>query len=223
MELKATSASNKGNKKDQYYLDIAETVSEKSTCVRRRYGAIIVKNDEIISTGYNGAPRGCPNCAETGCLRAALGTRKGDAYNLCVSVHAEQNAIISARRRDMIGATLYIVGVQATYDEHVTCYADPTPCLLCHRMIINAGIDRVVGRVADEYGVVRALDLDVSCREFMSRIHEEYSEEIERMEVEIREATLRGDPVDELLVQYHHCKNLLNEQMAANFGGTIKL
>ncbi len=97
--------------KENYYLDIAETVLERATCLRRVYGAIIVKNDEIISTGYNGAPRGRQNCVDIGfCTREAMQVPRGQRYELCRSVHAEANAIISASRRDMVGSTLYLVG-----------------------------------------------------------------------------------------------------------------
>lgn len=128
--------------KDKYYLDIAETVLERSTCLRRKYGAVIVKNDEIISTGYNGACRGESNCNDTGkCRRIELNIPKGERYEECVAVHAEQNAIISASRRDMIGATLYILGKEVSDNS----YANPAPCKICARMIKNAGIERVVG------------------------------------------------------------------------------
>ena len=100
--------------KENYYLDIAETVLERATCLRRVYGAIIVKNDEIISTGYNGAPRGRKNCVDMGfCTREAMQVPRGQRYELCRSVHAEANAIISASRRDMVGSTLYLVGRDA--------------------------------------------------------------------------------------------------------------
>ena len=93
--------------KQNYYLDIADSVLERSTCLRRKYGAIIVRNDEIISTGYNGAPRGRRNCSDLGrCTRESLNIPSGERYELCRSVHAEANAIISASRRDMIGATI---------------------------------------------------------------------------------------------------------------------
>lgn len=128
--------------KDMYYLKIAEQVSERATCLRRRYGAVIVNNDEIISTGYNGACRGEPNCIDLGyCERDRLNIPKGERYELCVSVHAEGNAIISAARRDMIGGTLYIVGIDVKTGE----YANPAPCMMCRRMIRNAGISRCVG------------------------------------------------------------------------------
>lgn len=123
--------------KINYYLDIAETVAERSTCLKRKYGAIIVNNDEIISTGYNGAPRGIISCLQEGkCNRN--NSERGKDYSLCKSVHAEQNAIISASRKNMIGADIYIVGLQEdTYVEN------PAPCSLCKRMIINSGIKSV--------------------------------------------------------------------------------
>ncbi|MGN0966122.1 MAG: deoxycytidylate deaminase [Candidatus Coprovivens sp.] len=127
-----------------YYLDIAETVTERSTCIRRKWGAVIVKNDEIISTGYNGAPRGRKNCTDVGtCIREKLQVPRGERYELCRSVHAEQNAIISAARRDMIGATLYIVGVDPKTNEYVE---KSMPCALCKREIINSGLEKVVIR-----------------------------------------------------------------------------
>jgi len=133
--------------KDNYYLDIAETILERSTCLRRKYGAIIVLNDEIIATGYNGAPRGRKNCLDLGtCLRDELGIPSGERYELCRSVHAEANAIISAARRDMIGATLYLAGRNAKTKELLI---DTTSCLMCRRLIINSGIERTVCRVAE--------------------------------------------------------------------------
>ena len=130
--------------KENYYLDIAQTVLERATCLRRIYGAIIVKNDEIISTGYNGAPRGRRNCVDMGyCTREALRVPRGERYELCRSVHAEANAIISASRRDMVGGTLYLVGKNAQTGEIL---GDATSCAMCRRMVINAGIVRVVIR-----------------------------------------------------------------------------
>jgi len=127
--------------KINYYLDIAETVTERATCLRRCWGAVIVKNDEIISTGYNGAPRGRKNCTDVGfCIREKLNVPRGERYELCRSVHAEQNAIISASRRDTIGATLYIVGVDAKTREYVE---KSMPCAMCKRVIINSGIEKI--------------------------------------------------------------------------------
>lgn len=130
--------------KINYYLDIAETVVERGTCLRRNFGAIIVKNDEIISTGYVGAPRGRKNCCDLGyCTREKLNIPRGERYELCRSVHAEQNAIISASRRDMIDSTLYLVG--KNYKDH-TYVESANPCALCKRMIINSGIKEVIIR-----------------------------------------------------------------------------
>ena len=130
--------------KQNYYLDIADAVLERSTCLRRKYGAIIVRNDEILSTGYNGAPRGRRNCSDLGgCAREKLHIPSGQRYELCRSVHAEANAIISASRRDMIGATLYLVGRSAATNELLP---DAMCCSMCKRQIINAGIEKVVIR-----------------------------------------------------------------------------
>ena len=135
--------------KQNYYLDIADSVLERSTCLRRKYGAIIVRNDEIISTGYNGAPRGRRNCSDLGvCTRETL--------NLCRSVHAEANAIISASRRDMIGATIYLVGRDARTNELLS---DAMSCSMCKRQIINAGIDKIVIRISPtEYRTIPVSD-----------------------------------------------------------------
>lgn len=130
--------------KDNYYLDIAETVLERGTCLRRNFGAIIVKNDQIVSTGYVGAPRGRVNCIDRGlCIRETLGIPRGERYELCRSVHAEANAIIHAARNDMLNATLYLVGKNAVTGEYVE---NASACSMCKRMIINAGISRVVIR-----------------------------------------------------------------------------
>lgn len=136
--------------KFNYYLDIAQTVAERGTCIRRNYGAIIVHNDEIISTGYVGAPRGRKNCSDLGyCIRQQLNIPRGERYEMCRSVHAEANAIISAPRRDMIGATLYLVGLEADTGEIV---ANSCCCSMCKRMVINSGIKEVVIRdTNDEY------------------------------------------------------------------------
>ncbi|MEG1461061.1 MAG: cytidine/deoxycytidylate deaminase family protein, partial [Oscillospiraceae bacterium] len=134
----------KRTSKDEYYLGIADAVQSRSTCLRRRYGAIIVKADEIVSTGYNGAPRGRTNCSDLGyCTREHLNIPSGERYELCRSVHAEQNAIISCARRDMLGSTLYLVGRDAKTGELLDT---ATPCSLCRRFIINAGIKSVVSR-----------------------------------------------------------------------------
>lgn len=143
------------NRRDKinYYLDIATAVLERGTCLRRSYGAIIVKNDEIISTGYTGAPRGRKNCIDLGfCRRIAMNIPRGQRYELCRSVHAEENAIISASRRDMIGSTLYLVGRDMETGQFVE---GASSCAMCKRAIINAGIEKVVIRnTIDDYTVV---------------------------------------------------------------------
>ncbi len=131
--------------KENYYLDIAQTVLERGTCMRRNFGAIIVKNDQIVSSGYTGAPRGRKNCSDVGhCTREVLNIPRGERYELCRSVHAEANAIIHAARNDMIGATLYLVGREASSGEYVK---DTCSCSMCKRLIINAGIRFVVVRI----------------------------------------------------------------------------
>ena len=143
--------------KENYYLDIAETVIGRATCLRRCYGAIIVKNDEIISTGYNGAPRGRKNCVDLGrCTREILNIPRGERYELCRSVHAEANAIISAARRDMVGGTLYLAGKDAATGELLH---DTSSCSMCRRLIINAGIAKVIARTgAGTYSVTNVSD-----------------------------------------------------------------
>lgn len=134
--------------KHNYYLDIAGTVAERGTCLRRNYGSIIVKNDEIISTGYTGAPRGRVNCMDLGsCRRVSLNVPRGERYEMCRSVHSEANAIISAPRRDMIGAVLYLVGIDC---ETGALVSDACSCAMCKRMIINSGIEKVVIRNTPE-------------------------------------------------------------------------
>ena len=144
--------------KINYYLDIAETVIERATCLRRNFGAIIVKNDEIISTGYVGAPRGRKNCCDIKtCIREKLKVPRGERYELCRSVHAEQNAIISASRKDMIGATLFLVGKSCTDGSYVE---NSNPCSLCKRMIINAGLkDIYIRDTKDKYRHINVQEL----------------------------------------------------------------
>lgn len=143
--------------KINYYLDIAQTVSERSTCLRRRFGAIIVKNDVIISTGYNGAPRGRKNCNELGnCYRDTLGIPRGERYELCRSVHAEANAIIAADREKMLGSTLYMC---CTDPESGDIMGGTCSCMMCKRLVINAGIEKVIVRnTKDEYSVFHVCD-----------------------------------------------------------------
>ena len=139
--------------KENYYLDIAETVLERSTCLRRCYGAIIVKNDEIVSTGYNGAPRGRKNCSDLAyCMRDKLHIPRGERYEMCRSLHSEANAIINASREQMLGATLYMVCVDPKDGSLV---AGTSSCMMCKRMIINAGIAQVIIRdTATDYRII---------------------------------------------------------------------
>ena len=124
--------------KINYYLDIAETVIERSTCIRRNYGAIIVKNDQIISTGYNGSPRGRKNCSDLGfCMREKMNVPRGERYELCRAVHAEQNCIIAASRNDTLGAEMFLVGKNANDGSYIV---DANSCAMCKKLIINAGI-----------------------------------------------------------------------------------
>lgn len=143
--------------KVNYYLDIAQTVAERSTCLRRCYGAILVRNDEIVSTGYNGAPRGRKNCADLGrCTREALGIPSGERYELCRSVHAEANCIISAARSESLGGTIYLACIDPASGELM---AGTTSCSMCRRLIINAGISQVIIRdTPTEYRVVHVED-----------------------------------------------------------------
>lgn len=143
--------------KHNYYLDIAETVLERGTCLRRNYGAIIVNHDEIISTGYTGAPRGRKNCLDLGyCMREKLNLPRGERYELCRSVHSEANAIISAPRNEMLQGTMYLVGKDNKTGEIVE---NASSCAMCKRMIINAGIKQVIVRLnKEEYKVIEVSD-----------------------------------------------------------------
>ena len=134
--------------KTNYYLDIAEAVAERGTCLRKNFGCIIVKNDEIISTGYTGAPRGRANCIDLGyCTKKKIFPEiRHGGYDACRSVHAEQNAIISASRRDMINSTLFLVGIRKDTKNYE---AGANSCQTCKKMIINAGIKEVIVRKND--------------------------------------------------------------------------
>ncbi|MCX8074541.1 MAG: cytidine deaminase [Clostridia bacterium] len=153
--------------KINYYLDIAEAVSERGTCYRKNYGSIIVKNDEVISTGYTGAPRGRINCIDLGyCVRREKFPEigNGERFDICRSVHSEQNAIISAARKDMIGASLFMVGkyskIRKYNNDIAGTYAkDPDSCQFCKRFIINSGIEKVYIRInKDEYKEINVAD-----------------------------------------------------------------
>lgn len=134
--------------KDEYYLDIARKVAKRSTCVRRQYGAVLVKNDVMISTGYNGSARGEENCCDNGeCWREMHDIPHGQQYEKCKAVHAEMNAVINASRAGVntVGATLYLAGL-----ENGKPLWNVQPCELCSRVIKNAGISRIVTRCEKE-------------------------------------------------------------------------
>ena len=143
--------------KINYYLDLADVVSKRGTCLRRRYGAVIVKNDEVVSTGYVGAPRGRKNCSDLGwCIRQQLKIPRGERYELCRSVHAEANAIISASRDQMIGSAMYLSGREVDTGEYIK---NACSCSMCKRMIINAGIETVYIRDdEDHYRTIHVSD-----------------------------------------------------------------
>ena len=143
--------------KDQYYLNIAKEVARRGTCLRRNYGAVIVKNDEVISTGYVGAPRGRKNCTDLNvCIRQKLNIPRGERYEVCRSVHAEANAIISAPRDKMLGSEIYLVGIDMGTGDYVE---KANSCSMCKRMIINAGIERVYIRdTKNDYRIIQVQD-----------------------------------------------------------------
>ena len=143
--------------KENYYLDIAQTVAKRCTCLRKQYGAVIVKDDSIVSTGYNGAPRGRKNCTDLNfCMRDKLNIPRGERYEMCRSIHAEANAIIAASREEMLGSTLYMTCVDPKTGELVP---GTSSCAMCKRQVINAGIARVVIRdTPEEYRIIEVSD-----------------------------------------------------------------
>lgn len=137
--------------KINYYLNIAETVAQRGTCLKRNYGSVVIKNDELIASGFSGSPRGLPNCINLGYCNKDLNNEGSGSYTFCKSVHSEMNSIISASRKDMIGSTLYLVGV-----DYKTKELNPTaePCNICKKLIINAGIEKVIiRRTPTEYEI----------------------------------------------------------------------
>jgi len=131
--------------KREYYLDIARVVSSRSTCLRRKYGSIIVSPaDSIVSTGYNGSPRGEDNCCDTGyCERAEKKIPSGSNYELCRSIHAEMNACLEAGRKEAMGGTLYLYGEDSQTGKELD-YSQP--CLICRKVLINSGIKSIITR-----------------------------------------------------------------------------
>lgn len=148
------------NRRDKinYYLDIAESVAERATCLRKKYGTVIVNKDQIISTGYAGAPRGRINCCDLGyCTKKKyLPDTRHSGYDYCRAVHSEQNAMISASRNEMLGGQLYLVGYRTDNHEYEK---GASPCLLCRKMIINAGIETVYVRIdKNRYNIINVID-----------------------------------------------------------------
>ena len=142
--------------KINYYLDIAEQVSKRGTCLRRLYGAVIVKADEVIATGYVGSPRGRKNCSDLGyCIREQRNIARGERYELCRSVHAEANAIISASRKDMLGSSMYLVGTDVKTGKYVE---NASSCAMCKRMLINAGVESIY--IRDDKDNYRKVDIN---------------------------------------------------------------
>lgn len=144
--------------KDLYYLGIAKAVSQRSSCLNKHWGAVIVKDDVIVSTGFNGAPRNVKDCYEKGYCRLAEYRRKnklgrGEGYEQCLSVHAEMNAIIQASKEELDGATLYLYGVERNLDGEWQYVSNPMPCVNCRRAIINAKIKIVMVQVRDDAGM----------------------------------------------------------------------
>lgn len=193
--------------KNEYYLNIAREVSKRSTCLRSCYGAVIVNNDEIIATGYNGSPRGRTNCNEIGsCLRNELNINKGERYELCRSVHAEANAIISASRDRMIGSTLYLSGYQPDTGEVIE---NMDCCSMCKRLVINAGIANVVFdspdgtyRLVDVHSWIMLDDATISKKEMHRKIKLKYgdiniiSDEDSKLLCDLFDFDINGNKID---------------------------
>lgn len=144
--------------KDMYFLEIALSVAARSTCLRRKFGAVIVKDNIIVGTGYNGTSRGVVNCDEVGCIKDVMELPQGRAYDYCPAVHAEENAIINSNRADRIGATLYLSGIDRGGN-----YTMALPCQRCRRKIINSQIERVVVLMND--GSPRYIDVEEYVKE----------------------------------------------------------
>jgi dCMP deaminase len=161
--------------KDEYYLEIAKTIALRSPCSLRKYGAIIVKNDAIVSTGYNGSARGVINCLDVGCIKEILNLPKGRGYEDCPAVHAEENAVVNAARNgtSVLGGTLYIAGVDK--EGKLT---EAMPCLRCRRILINAGIERVVIRKED--GGIKY----INTQEWIGEDTKTYLEKLEKVKKE---------------------------------------
>ena len=163
--------------KDEYYLEIAKAVAQRSPCIRRKYGAVIVKNDAIVSTGYNGPARKVINCFEVGCIKDLQNLPHGMAYEDCPAVHAEENAVVNAARNgsNILGGTLYIAGV-----DKEGKLVEATPCLRCRRILINAGIEKVV--IKKENGGIKYINV----QDWIGEDTKTYLEKLKRIKEEIK-------------------------------------
>ena len=192
----------------EYYLDLAEAVAQRSTCLRRQFGAVIVKDDEVISTGYGGAPRGMPNCCDIGfCYRGELGARSGEHYEFCRAVHAEQNAIIEAPRWRMMGATLYLVGLDSETGER---WWNTEPCRICKRHIVNAGIRTVIARQGDK---TRRFSVQAWERKFLGELKKKNGRF-----VPVRPPRLFSIPADEKRAERLKSRFALNQAIVVQTG-----
>jgi dCMP deaminase len=152
--------------KDEYYWNIAREVAGRATCLIAKFGAVIVNNDVIISTGYVGAPRGTKSCIERGyCIRRRDGIPSGTNYERCASVHAEMNAMLHASRTDMIGGTMYLFGAKRIDGEDIM--VDSLPCLICKKMILNSGVSKFVSNKSS--GNLEVFDVEEWRREWSER------------------------------------------------------
>jgi dCMP deaminase len=163
--------------KDEYYLEIAKAVAQRSPCIRRKYGAVIVKNDAIVSTGYNGPARKVINCFEVGCIKDLQNLPHGMAYEDCPAVHAEENAVVNAARNgsNILGGTLYIAGV-----DKEGKLVEAIPCLRCRRILINAGIEKVV--IKKENGGIKYINV----QDWIGEDTKTYLEKLKRIKEEIK-------------------------------------
>ena len=203
-------------RKDEYFVMMAGCAAKRSTCLKRQYGAIIVKNDRIISTGYNGSPKGCINCCDTGCC-PRMNVPNNTDYSTCNSIHAEQNAIIQASLNDMQDSTLYLYGYQ-----NGTSIESPDCCNMCKRFIINAGIKKVV--FGNEHGVIRTqmvfdwiAELDENARRNIDQYNQNISQEFMNQTLSFFESFKEQLGYDYNSSQDDIQNNITTDEIAKNF------
>lgn len=202
--------------KDEYFVIMAGCAAKRSTCLKRQYGAIIVKNDRIISTGYNGSPKGCVNCCDTGCC-PRMNIPNNTDYSTCNSIHAEQNAIIQASLNDMQDSTLYLYGYQ-----NGASIESPDCCNMCKRFIINAGIKKVV--FGNEHGVIRTqmvfdwiAELDENARRNIDQYNQNKSQEFMDQTLSFFESFNEQLGYDDHSSQDDNKNNVTTDEVARNF------